>query len=89
MYPLGALTVGLKGETITEMVELTEAGCVGCFSQADNPIVDTRTLQRALQYATIYGYTVRPQDAYMSKGGAARAVGRAGVGENYRAAHYF
>src|SRR5690349_5394039 len=57
VYPLGALTVGLKGETITEMVELTEAGCVG-FSQADNPIVDTRTLQRALQYATTYGYTV-------------------------------
>ncbi|WP_321796352.1 dihydroorotase [Caballeronia sp. J97] len=72
VYPLGALTVGLKGETITEMVELTEAGCVG-FSQADNPIVDTRTLQRALQYATTYGYTVwlRPQDAYMSRGGVA------------------
>ncbi|MDR5834687.1 dihydroorotase [Caballeronia sp. LZ034LL] len=72
VYPLGALTVGLKGETITEMVELTEAGCIG-FSQADNPIVDTRTLQRALQYATTYGYTVwlRPQDAFMSKGGVA------------------
>jgi dihydroorotase len=72
VYPLGALTVGLKGETITEMVELTESGCVG-FSQADNPIVDTRTLQRALQYATTYGYTVwlRPQDAFMSKGGVA------------------
>ncbi|WP_250452139.1 dihydroorotase [Caballeronia sp. ATUFL_M2_KS44] len=72
VYPLGALTVGLKGESITEMVELTEAGCIG-FSQADNPIVDTRTLQRALQYATTYGYTVwlRPQDAYMSRGGVA------------------
>ena len=42
VYPLGALTVGLKGEAITEMVELTEAGCIG-FSQADNPIIDTRT----------------------------------------------
>ncbi|MDR5809801.1 dihydroorotase [Caballeronia sp. LZ019] len=72
VYPLGALTVGLKGETITEMVELTEAGCIG-FSQADNPIVDTRTLLRALQYATTYGYTVwlRPQDAYMARGGVA------------------
>ncbi|VXC35255.1 Dihydroorotase-like protein [Burkholderia sp. 8Y] len=72
VYPLGALTVGLKGESITEMVELTEAGCIG-FSQADNPIVDTRTLLRALQYATTYGYTVwlRPQDAFMAKGGVA------------------
>jgi dihydroorotase len=72
VYPLGALTVGLKGDVITEMVELTEAGCVG-FSQADNPIVDTRTMLRALQYATTYGYTawLRPQDAYMSRGGVA------------------
>ncbi|TCK42731.1 dihydroorotase [Paraburkholderia sp. BL8N3] len=72
VYPLGALTVGLKGEAITEMVELTEAGCIG-FSQADTPIVNTRTLLRALQYATTYGYTVwlRPQDAYMASGGVA------------------
>ncbi|BAN23959.1 dihydroorotase [Caballeronia insecticola] len=72
VYPLGALTVGLKGEAITEMVQLTEAGCIG-LSQADNPIVDTRTLLRALQYATTYGYTawLRPQDAYMAKGGVA------------------
>ncbi|SAL59151.1 dihydroorotase [Caballeronia humi] len=72
VYPLGALTVGLKGEAITEMVELTEAGCIG-FSQADNPIIDTRTLLRALQYATTYGYTVwlHPQDAYMARGGVA------------------
>jgi dihydroorotase len=54
------------------MVELTEAGCIG-FSQADTPIVDTRTLLRALQYATTYGYTVwlRPQDSYMASGGVA------------------
>ncbi|MFP3244569.1 MAG: dihydroorotase, partial [Paraburkholderia sp.] len=50
VYPLGALTVGLKGQVITEMVALTEAGCVG-FSQADVPVVDTQVLLRALQYA--------------------------------------
>jgi len=72
VYPLGALTVGLKGEAITEMVELTGSGCVG-FSQADTPIVNTRTLLRALQYATTYGYAVwlRPQDSYMASGGVA------------------
>ncbi|TXC88832.1 dihydroorotase [Paraburkholderia azotifigens] len=72
VYPLGALTVGLKGQVITEMVELTESGCVG-FSQADTPIVDTQVLLRALQYANTYGYTVwlRPQDAYLAKGGVA------------------
>ncbi|MEM5364779.1 dihydroorotase [Paraburkholderia azotifigens] len=72
VYPLGALTVGLKGQVITEMVALTESGCVG-FSQADTPIVDTQVLLRALQYAKTYGYTVwlRPQDAYLAKGGVA------------------
>ncbi|OUL88658.1 dihydroorotase [Paraburkholderia hospita] len=72
VYPLGALTVGLKGQVITEMVELTESGCIG-FSQADTPIVDTQILLRAMQYANTYGYTVwlRPQDAYLAKGGVA------------------
>ena len=72
VYPLGALTVGLKGTTITEMVELTESGCIG-FSQADVPVVDTKVLLRALQYASTYGFAVwlRPQDAYLAKGGVA------------------
>ena len=34
LFPLGALTRGLAGEALTEMAELTEAGCVG-FSQAE------------------------------------------------------
>jgi len=72
VHPLGALTVGLKGQVITEMVALTESGCIG-FSQADTPIVDTQVQMRALQYANTYGYTVwlRPQDAYLAKGGVA------------------
>ena len=72
LFPLGALTRGLAGETLTEMAELTEAGCVG-FSQADAPIVNTLTLQRALLYAATYGYSVwlRPQDAWLGGGVAA------------------
>lgn len=71
-YPLGALTPGLRGTALTEMVELTEAGCIG-FTNADKPIVDTTVLYRALQYAATYGYTVwlRPEDAYLGKGGIA------------------
>ena len=72
LYPLGALTRGLAGEAITEMAELTEAGCVG-FSQADAPLTDTLVLMRSMQYAATFGYTVwlRPQDAYLGKGVAA------------------
>lgn len=86
VYPLGALTVGLKGAVITEMVSLTEAGCIG-FTQADQPIADTSVLLRALQYASTYGYAawLRPLDAYLSKGGVAASgavasrLGLAGV----------
>ncbi|MCZ8112492.1 MAG: dihydroorotase [Betaproteobacteria bacterium] len=72
LFPLGALTRELKGATLTEMAELTEAGCVG-FSQADVPLADTLVLMRALQYAATYGYTVwlRPQDAALGRGVAA------------------
>ena len=72
VFPLGALTRGLQGEVLTEMAELTEAGCVG-FSQAEVPVADTQVLQRALQYAATYGYTVwlRPQERYLGKGVAA------------------
>jgi len=72
LYPLGTLTRGLAGEVLTEMAELTEAGCVG-FSQAEAPLADTLVLQRALQYASTFGYTVwlRAQDAHLGKGVAA------------------
>ena len=72
LFPLGALTKGLAGEALTEMVELTEAGCVG-FSQAETPVRDTQVLMRALQYAATHGYTVwlRPQDGWLGKGVAA------------------
>ncbi len=72
VFPLGALTRNLRGEILTEMVELTEAGCVG-FSQADVPLVDTQVLRRALQYASTFDYTVwlRPQDFYLGHGVAA------------------
>jgi dihydroorotase len=75
LYPLGALTRGLGGEILTEMAELTEAGCIG-FSQAEVPIKDTLVLQRALQYAATFGYTtwLRPQDAWLGAGVAAKGA---------------
>jgi dihydroorotase len=85
VFPLGALTRGLKGEVLTEMQHLTAAGCVG-FSQAEVPILNTQVLQRALQYAATLGHTVwlRPQDGHLGKGVAASGplatrMGLAGV----------
>ncbi|MES3025126.1 MAG: dihydroorotase [Pseudomonadota bacterium] len=86
VHPLGALTMGLKGAALTEMAELTEAGCIG-FSQAEVPLEDTNVLLRALQYAATFDYTVwlRPQDAHIGRGGIAHSgplasrLGLAGV----------
>ena len=72
LFPLGALTRNLAGEVLTEMAELTEAGCIG-FSQAEVQLQSTQVLQRALQYAATFGYTVwlRPQELHLGKGVAA------------------
>ena len=74
VYPLGALTMGLKGTALTEMAELTDAGCIG-FSQADCPILDTTVMLRAMQYAKTFDYTVwlRPQDPHLGIKGVAHS----------------
>ena len=72
VYPLGALTQGLKGERITEMAELLDAGCIA-FSQADVPLLNNEVLLRAMQYASTFGYPVwlRPRDAAIGRDGVA------------------
>jgi dihydroorotase len=72
VYPVGALTVKLKGEALTEMAELSESGCVA-FSQANEPLADTQVLWRALQYAATFGFPVwlRAENAHLARGGVA------------------
>lgn len=72
LFPLGALTRNLAGEALTEMLQLTQAGCVA-FSQAEIPLANTQVMQRALQYASTFGYSVwlRPQELHLGKGVAA------------------
>lgn len=72
VFPVGALTVKLEGERLTEMGQLSDAGCVA-FSQANAPLADAQVLWRALQYAATFGYAVwlRAEDADLAKGGVA------------------
>ncbi|MFM9834741.1 MAG: dihydroorotase [Methylophilaceae bacterium] len=72
IYPIGALTQKLAGKAITEMFELTAAGCEG-FTQSDNPIVDTQVLWRAFEYAATFGYTLflRPEEPFLIADGVA------------------
>ena len=66
------MTLGLKGELLTEMAQLHDAGCVA-FSQPGASMTDNQVLMRSLEYATTFGFAVwlRPQDATLSRGGVA------------------
>ncbi len=72
LYPIGALTVKLAGERLTEMAELSESGCLA-FTQANVPLDDTQVLWRALQYAGTFGFAVwlRAEDLSLAKDGVA------------------
>jgi dihydroorotase len=72
VHPIGALTLKLRGEALTEMGQLAQAGCVA-FSQGNAAAPDTQVLWRALQYAATFGYKVwlRAEDPPLAKGGVA------------------
>ncbi len=72
VYPVGALTTGLKGARLTEMAELRDAGCVA-FSQAEAPFADNQVLLHALEYAATFDFPVwlRAQDPALARLGVA------------------
>ena len=72
VFPLGAVTRSLAGEVLTEMLALTDAGCVA-FSQAEVPLANTLVTLRALQYASTFGCAIwlRPQELHLGQGVAA------------------
>lgn len=56
ILPMGALTVGLDGERLSEMAALKAAGCIG-VSNTFRPVVDTQILRHALAYASTHDLT--------------------------------
>ncbi len=72
VLPLGALTLGLKGERLSELAGLKKAGCVA-FSQANRPVIDTEALLRAMEYAATFDFALwlQPQDHWLSRNGIA------------------
>ncbi|MFK7857481.1 MAG: dihydroorotase [Granulosicoccus sp.] len=53
VIPMAALTVGLKGEQLSELATLQAAGCP-VASQADQPIDSTTVLYSAMEYASSF-----------------------------------
>ena len=69
VHPIGAATVGLKGEGLTPMAELKEAGCVA-ISNDGVPVANTEIFRRILEYAADLDLTVidHCEDPYLGKG---------------------
>ena len=60
VYVIAALTTGLKGDMLTEMAALKQAGCVG-VSNALQPLSSHLVLRRAMEYASGQGLTLHYQ----------------------------
>ena len=83
---LATVTKGMKGEELTEMVELREAGAIG-FSDDGLPITSARMMRRALQYQRLCGGNIAlheedPElsgDGVMHEGPVPAAVGLTGI----------
>ena len=83
VYPAGAATKSVKGERMAEIGLMREAGCV-YVTDADRPIVNSKVLQRVLNYAKAFDTLVahRPADPWLASGAAATAgefAGRMGL----------
>ncbi|MGB9825878.1 MAG: dihydroorotase [Desulfofundulus sp.] len=57
VYPVGALTRGSRGEELTEMADLKEAGAVA-LSDDGRPVASAAVMRRAMQYARMVGLPV-------------------------------
>ncbi len=68
--PYGSITRGGKGETLTEMGLLSEAGAVG-FTEGHKALADADTMRRALSYSTRFGLPLmqHPEEPSLAAGG--------------------
>ena len=69
VFPVGAVTKGLKGEELAELGKMSEAGAVA-FSDDGNPIMNAELMRRALEYAKMFGKPIlsHAEDATLTRG---------------------
>ena len=71
VYPVAAVSKGLKGDRLCEYGELKEAGAVA-LSDDGNPVINSRLMRRALEYSTRFGLPVisHCEELSLAAGGA-------------------
>lgn len=72
ILPYGAVTRGCRGEELSEIGLLGEAGAVA-FTDGQRAVGDARMMRRALSYARGFGFRIiqHPEDPALAAGGAA------------------
>ncbi len=70
VFPIGAITGGEKGESVANIGEMCESGCVA-ISDDGMPVSDSGVLRRAMEYAKPFGIPVisHCEDLSLSDGG--------------------
>jgi dihydroorotase len=70
VYPVGAVSKGLKGEALAELADLRAGGCVA-VSDDGRPIANAQLMRRALEYSSMLGIPViaHEEDADLNEGG--------------------
>ena len=71
VYPVGAISKGSKGESLSEMGELRDAGCVA-VSDDGHPVMNAELMRRAMEYARTFGLPIiqHCEDLTLSADGA-------------------
>ncbi|HEY1511838.1 MAG TPA: dihydroorotase [Solirubrobacteraceae bacterium] len=83
---LASITRGLKGDDLTEMAELFDAGALG-FTDDGKPVVSAGILRKALQYQRLCGGVIAlheedpalSRDGVMHEGAVSARLGMAGI----------
>ena len=70
VYPVGAVSKGLKGEELAELADLHTAGCVA-VSDDGKPVYNAQLMRRALEYCSMLNMPViaHEEDANLNEGG--------------------
>lgn len=71
VYPVGAVSVGLKGERLTEIGEMVDAGAVAVTDDG-RPVADAGLMRLALEYTQTFGIPVAShcEERSLSRGGS-------------------
>lgn len=70
VYPVGAVSKGLRGEELAELADLRGAGCVA-VSDDGKPVWNAELMRRALEYCSMLGIPVvaHEEDAHLNERG--------------------